>query len=393
MKKKPLVILPGILLTLSIVLELAANLSEDFAVFFTDNIFLYITLPLSFISSVFPFSVGECLLYLLAIIVLIFIPVLLISKLNHKRYFIVYLNFLWCIIGVYSLIMVLNCFILYQTPAMQAIKTVSAEDTELLIELRDKVVLRANELSTNISPKTDKAYLEETAINSLHKLAAKVCSGQETYDEDSLSKDSHPMDIRSKYSLQNTFHRLAGYYPHYKTFNNPAFFSQQYIMGYYFPFSMEANVNGIMYHTNFPHTICHEYAHLKGFIREDEANFVAFLACMNSEDEYFEYSALLSVITYLDNDFYSAIEKDNNIYMSHPQISDQVINDDIFLTKEAWNWVNDHSILNTETVRKASNSFTNTILTSNGVSDGMKSYSRVVGLLLDYYKNNPDFLN
>ena len=36
-------------------------------------------------------------------------------------------------------------------------------------------------------------------------------------------------------------------------------------------------------------------------------------------------------------------------------------------------------------MKAASNQFTETTLVINGVSDGMKSYSRVVQLLLEYY--------
>ena len=28
---------------------------------------------------------------------------------------------------------------------------------------------------------------------------------------------------------------------------------------------------------NIPHTICHELSHLKGYMREDEANFIGYL--------------------------------------------------------------------------------------------------------------------
>ena len=44
------------------------------------------------------------------------------------------------------------------------------------------------------------------------------------------------------------------------------------LMGIYFPFSMEANYNQDMYKAKLPDTICHELAHTKGYIQEDEAN-------------------------------------------------------------------------------------------------------------------------
>ena len=44
-------------------------------------------------------------------------------------------------------------------------------------------------------------------------------------------------------------------------------------------------------------------------------------------------------------------------------------------------------MLPTETVNKAANAFLETNLTMNGVKDGIKSYSRVVRLVLKYYES------
>ena len=156
-------------------------------------------------------------------------------------------------------------------------------------------------------------------------------------------------------------------------------------MGYYFPFSMEANYNAIMCKINMPVTMCHELSHLKGIIREDEANFIGYRACVDAEDDFFRYSAYLSVISYLDRDFYKAIGQNDEIYESHPAISEQVMADKRFLTKETWDHVEETALIETETVKKVSNTFTETTLVLNGVKDGKISYSRVVDLLLLYY--------
>lgn len=81
------------------------------------------------------------------------------------------------------------------------------------------------------------------------------------------------------------------------------------MLGYYFPFSMEANYNKVAYVTNLPVTMCHELAHLKGYIQEDEANFIGFLACISSDDLLFQYSGYLSVLNYVNNDFMKLLGK------------------------------------------------------------------------------------
>ena len=131
--------------------------------------------------------------------------------------------------------------------------------------------------------------------------------------------------------------------------------------------------------------MCHELSHLKGFLLEDEANFIGYLACVGSDDAFFRYSGYMSVLGYLDRDFYDAIGQDNDIYFSHPVISEQVIKDDIFLTDEAWEEVEEDALLDTEMVQEASDVIVETNLTINGVEDGKISYSRVVDLLLRYY--------
>ena len=50
-----------------------------------------------------------------------------------------------------------------------------------------------------------------------------------------------------------------------------------------------------------------------------------------------------------------------------------------------WEEVESGALISTETVSKASDAFTDTTLKLNGVSDGIASYNRVVGLLLEYY--------
>ena len=134
-----------------------------------------------------------------------------------------------------------------------------------------------------------------------------------------------------------------------------------------------------------PSTICHELAHLKGFIFEDDANFIGFLACITSDDPFFRYSGYMGVLSYEEREFLNSIGHNASLYAEHPGIADQVYGDDLFLTAEAWEEVEEKAVVDTEVVKKASNQFTEATLKINGVEDGMKSYGRVVQLLLEYY--------
>lgn len=79
-----------------------------------------------------------------------------------------------------------------------------------------------------------------------------------------------------------------------------------HISGVYTYFSGEANINVNFPDYTLPYTAAHEMAHQRGIAREDEANFVAFLVCAASDDEYIRYSGYLNLYEYVANALYSA---------------------------------------------------------------------------------------
>nr|WP_297864290.1 DUF3810 domain-containing protein [uncultured Acetatifactor sp.] len=194
--------------------------------------------------------------------------------------------------------------------------------------------------------------------------------------------------------LGETYPQLDGFYPRPKALLSSDFMCQQHMQGYYFPFSMEANYNDVMHILNFPSTMCHELAHLRGYIYEDEANFIGYLACVQSEDAFFQYAGYLSVLTYLNNDLYKAWESSPAVYeeaveILRPVTVDRLVwEDNVFVVQEEWDRINRKAWVDTEVVDKAADMFIDTNLKVNGVSDGAASYSRVVRLLLQYYRNS-----
>ena len=155
---------------------------------------------------------------------------------------------------------------------------------------------------------------------------------------------------------------------------------------------MEANYNDVMHILNFPATMCHELAHLRGYIYEDEANFIGYLACVESEDDFFRYAGYLSVLVYLNNDLYKAWKEERAAYeeaaavVQPVAVDAQVWEDNIFVTAEEWERINGKALINTEIVNKVADAFIDANLKVNGIADGKISYSRVVRLLLQYYR-------
>ncbi len=99
------------------------------------------------------------------------------------------------------------------------------------------------------------------------------------------------------------------------------------ILGYYNPFTSEAQYNQYLPDTYIPFTIAHESAHQLGFAREQEANFIAYMLGKNSTDislkyatHYFTLRSLINALSYSDEvtakkmlDSYSeAMKRDRN---------------------------------------------------------------------------------
>ena len=74
--------------------------------------------------------------------------------------------------------------------------------------------------------------------------------------------------------------------------------------GYYNPFSGEAQVNTRDPLFAQPYTTCHEMGHQLGYAKENEANFVGFLAAKNSPDPAFRYSVYLDLFLYAVRELY-----------------------------------------------------------------------------------------
>lgn len=284
--------------------------------------------------------------------------------------------FVWTVLVV-CLIMTLNCFILYHASTFS--EHYFGEDTgeytlAELIEVYNMVAERCNDLAGQI----------ERDENGMAVYNGSVGKGGGLLDMEDMAREL----MRQ---LGEKYPQLDGYYPRPKALLSSDFMCQQHMQGYYFPFSMEANYNDVMHILNIPSSMCHELAHLRGYIYEDEANFIGYLACVQSDDAFFQYAGYLSVLTYLNNDLYKAYREEPEAFAEAASVlvpavvDEQVWTDNVFVVQEEWDRINAKALIDTEVVDKAADLFIDTNLKVNGVQDGKVSYSRVVRLLLQYY--------
>ena len=145
--------------------------------------------------------------------------------------------------------------------------------------------------------------------------------------------------------------------------------------GFFFPFTAEANVNTDAPSCMLPATVAHELAHQRGVAKEQEANFVAVLACLDYGDPEYVYSAALLAYTHLSNALFGA---DRAAWEEIYAGLDEAVKRDFAADRLYWKQF--------ETpVREASNAVYEGFLQSYDQELGLRSYGACVDLLVNYY--------
>jgi hypothetical protein len=147
------------------------------------------------------------------------------------------------------------------------------------------------------------------------------------------------------------------------------------ITGIYIPFTCEPNVDTDMPDFAKPFVAAHESAHFKGFAREQEANFCAYLACTASDDLYFQYSAHMEAYIYISNALFQA---DNDAWRKEAaRLGKNAAGD--------FKYYNEYYKAHEGRVSKASDKVNDAYLKSQG-QKGVVSYDLFVTLLADKYR-------
>ncbi len=145
--------------------------------------------------------------------------------------------------------------------------------------------------------------------------------------------------------------------------------------GFFFPFTAEANVNLDFPAPLFASTVAHELAHQRGVAKEQEANFVAVLACLEDGDPDYVYSAALLAYTHLGNALRRA---DPEAWARVYGRLNEAVLADFAAGREYWKQF--------ETpVQSVSNTVYEGFLHSYNQDLGLKSYGACVDLLVNYY--------
>lgn len=147
------------------------------------------------------------------------------------------------------------------------------------------------------------------------------------------------------------------------------------ILGYYNPFTAEAQYNSQLPATLIPFTSAHESSHQLGFAREQEANFIGYLIGIESTNpelrystEYFTLKSLLRCIVEEDPDFVKSIQKNYSEGMKRDRAFEKTF------MLEHQSWLDDFF------------GFTNNLFLKSNQQEGSVTYSYFIDLLLNYEK-------
>lgn len=179
-------------------------------------------------------------------------------------------------------------------------------------------------------------------------------------------------------NISTVYNTLSGQYGKPKPVFLSEFMCYTGIAGIYFPFTGEANININIPYPNLPSTVTHEMAHQRGYAREDEANFIAYLASISNPHIEFKYSGTLLALTHSVNALYK--EDKESFEKLKGNFSESLLRD--------LSYINSFWEKYEGPIEKASTDINNAYLKANNQKEGIKSYGKMVDLLIAFYNKD-----
>lgn len=326
----------------------------------TRGLFRFVAFPINAVMSVFPFSVTELVVVLCVPAILTLITVWAVKLFRRRDRLSVFekgCRFVaWCVSLALLIFMVMDGANFSRIPAGE------------LLELPDG------------------EYTAEDIYTVAADLAKKASAAREMLPED--KEGCTVLSVKQSELLRLTddcYDKLRIEYPflknatwRVKSVGLSHLWSYTGYTGVYCPWLGEASINTDVPDSDLGHTAAHEVAHTMGFAKENECNFIAWLACAASGQPDYEYSGHLQAFVYCANALYKA---DKELWKkAYSNCSEGVIRD-IVQSGEYWDSFEGE-------IQESSQKFNDTFIKVNGVQSGVLSYNEMVELMLRYYDKN-----
>ncbi len=340
-------------LALHIITRHSTRISDAFNFGFSN----FIRGLLAGITSIIPISIGETVVIFLPLFIIILIVSVFLMPISDTVFDKVTFRLLTLVVALYALF-AFSLAPAYGSSKADALFGVNADPLSA-DELSSAAIILANETNT---------LADEINFNygSFSKME---------YDFDVLTEKL----LEAYDSLEEKYDFIGNFKSRLKPIALSEAMTYTHISGVYTYYTGESNINTNFPDYTIPFTAAHEMAHQRGFARENEANFVAFLVCMESNDPYIRYSGYLNMFEYVSSPLYSA---SSNLYYEALHSLDIRVKCELAEYGEFFNQYRD------STASKVSGTINDTYLKSQGVEEGEKSYGLVVDLAVNYILDN-----
>jgi len=319
--------------------------------FYSNGIYIYISKIFRYTLGWIPFSFGDCI-YSLA-----FIYIIRWLITNRKRIFKDTKKWLIDVACTVSLIYFSFHFLwglnYYRIPLHETLNLSNEYTTNQLVNVTKKLIKKSNKLHIELTKNdTIKVVLPYTK----EEIFKMVPNGYNNLKNTFPHLEYHPKSIKkSLFSYPLTYMGFSGYIN---------------------PFTNEAQVDGLIPSIKFPTTSTHEMAHQLGYAAENEANFIGCLASTHNNDTYLKYCGYTFGLRYCLNEIY---RRDENLFSGITATINKGILKNYNEVSLFWD-AHENPI---EPIIKV---FYSNFLKANNQSKGMKSYSYVVALLVNYFE-------
>lgn len=317
----------------------------NYAIDFFERLFEYQKDVHQILFSNIPFSVGD-LVYILLIAVFLFFIFKMLKQKSRKQY----ATRLLILLNIFYFVYQISWGMLYfQKPLLDKLPEKELTTTrvkELTLEYlekckQDRSFVKEDEKGVFVI--TDTKHIKLEILNNQTKLAS------------SLNNKKGTKIQAFKSSLFKPVMSYTG------------------ILGYYNPFTAEAQYNSALPSSYIPFTLSHESAHQLGYAREQEANFIGFLIGERSRNvdlkystDYFVLKSLLNYLVDKDEIFVKNILKQYTPGMKRDRLAEKM-----FVKKH-------------EGLLDVFFGFTNDLFLKSNQQDGSVTYSYFIDLLVRY---------
>ena len=336
------------------VVQLISELSVPFSDFFNRYIGSFFRGLMAMLTNLLPFSLAECIIVSLPLLFVVII-VLCVKRVHRStrsgtRY----------LVGLASVVAVMYSMFVMTTAVAYNGSTLSA-----------KLGLEQRPVSVE--------ELRLTAEYMIERMDEELDEINFRYGSSSVMPYS-VSEMNDK--LLEAYDRLSEKYPfvprlwsRVKQVSLSELMTYTHMSGMYTYYTGEANLNINFPDYNLPYTAAHELAHQRGILPENEANFIAFLVCCESDDPYIRYSGYLNMYEYLNSALYSAdYDTFAEVYSS--------LDVRVIYEMRAYNAFFDKYKDNV--AANVSSTLNDTYLKAQGQTAGEKSYGMVVDLAVAY---------